>query len=67
MYEIYNFLFTDNATGEDFIVEVEAMNIHEAKSQAQFVADEYFDEPKLVEQITEEEAESLGIDTYTEE
>ncbi|MBO5909119.1 MAG: hypothetical protein J6Q67_04995 [Clostridia bacterium] len=67
MYETYNFLFTDEATDEDFIVEVEAMNIHEAKNQARYVADEYFDEPRLVEQITEEEAECLGIDTYTEE
>lgn len=67
MYEIYNFLFTDEATDEDFIIEVEATNIHEARAQASYIAEANFDEPRFIEEITEEEAEYLGIDTYTEE
>ena len=67
MDNIYNFLFTDENTGEDFIVEVEASNIYEARKTAYEVAVAYFDEPKLIDEITADEAECLGIDTYTEE
>ena len=53
-----NYLFTDKITGEDFIVE------GLSKEDARKTAEMYFEEPKLIEQISDYEAEALGLDTY---
>jgi len=54
----YNYLFTDEETGEDFIVY--ERTIEKAKE----VAKEYFNEPKYCDKLTDYEAEVLGYDTY---
>lgn len=53
-----NYLYYDKASGEEFIVE--ALN----KEEAQRTAEMYFEEPKLDSQISDFEAEMLGLDTY---
>lgn len=53
-----NYLMTDDVTGEDFIVE--ALN----KEEAQRTAEMYFEAPKLDSEISDFEAEMLGLDTY---
>lgn len=53
-----NYLFTDKISGEDFIVE------GLSKEDARKTAEMYFEEPKLIEQISDYEAEALGLDTY---
>ena len=54
-----NYLFTDYATGEDFIVE--ALSTKNAIK----IAKEYFADPcGDPEKITYEEAEMMGLDTY---
>ena len=53
-----NYLFTDKISGEDFIVE------GLSKEDARKTAEMYFEKPKLIEQISDYEAEALGYDTY---
>lgn len=53
-----NFYFIDNETGEDFIVE--ANDYHEAVN----IASRYFDTPCFEREISNYEAEMLGVDTY---
>jgi hypothetical protein len=53
-----NFLFFDNETGEQFIVE------SENKALARDTAESFFSEPQLVDEISYGEAEMLGYDTY---
>lgn len=53
-----NYLMTDDVTGEDFIVE--ARNKKEAKA----TADLYFEAPRIIDKISDFEAEMLGLDTY---
>ena len=53
-----NYLMTDDVTGEEFIVE--ALN----KEEAQRTAELYFEAPKLDSEISDFEAEMLGLDTY---
>lgn len=54
-----NYLFTDYATGEDFIIEALS------KESAVKIAKEYFADPcGKPERITDEEAEMMGLDTY---
>ena len=53
-----NFLFYDEVTGEEFIVEVEN------KSQAIICARAYFQKPIFCREISFWEAEMLGYDTY---
>jgi hypothetical protein len=53
-----NFYFIDNETGEDFIVE--ANDYHEAVN----IASRYFDTPCFEREISDYEAEMLGVDTY---
>lgn len=54
-----NWLFCDYATGEDFIVEASS------KAKAVEVAKEYFADPcGNPDEISEYEAECLGLDTY---
>lgn len=53
-----NYLMTDDVTGEDFIVE--ALNKEEAKATANL----YFEAPRVIDKISDFEAEMLGLDTY---
>ena len=55
---MYTILFTDKITGEDFFVE--ANSIKEAKT----IAQNYFEEPRFVDVVSEEYAEMCGYDTY---
>jgi hypothetical protein len=57
-----DFLFVDDVTGEDFLVEVH--DTPDAQSEAEAIAEENFKEPKLICQMSEEEGEMLGLDTY---
>lgn len=54
-----NYLYYDEVSGEEFIVE--ALN----KEEAQRTAEMYFEAPKLEEsEISDLEAELFGLDTY---
>ena len=53
-----NFLFYDRETGEHFIVETEN------KERAYVCAYIFFKKPKLIQEITEWEADALGYDIY---
>ena len=57
-----DFLFVDNETGEQFLVEVQ--DTQYAQKEALEIAHENFEEPMLVCQMSVEEAEELGFDTY---
>lgn len=51
------FWFCDDDEG-DFLVEANTL------SEAKRTAKKYFDNPCLIEEVSEEEAEELGFDTY---
>ena len=53
-----NFYFVDDETGEDFIVEAETLN------KARYIATAYFAESQFLREISDEEAEMIGVDTY---
>lgn len=57
-----NYLFSDNYTGEEFIVRAATLN--EAKTTAQ----DYFMEPYCINKLTDEQADSYsvnyGVDIY---
>lgn len=53
-----NYLYYDEVSGEEFIVE--ALN----KEEAQRTAEMYFEAPKLDSEINDLEAEMFGLDTY---
>lgn len=53
-----NYLYYDEASGEEFIVE--ALD----KEEAQRTAELYFEAPKLDSEISDLEAELFGLDTY---
>lgn len=55
---MYNYLFWDEATGEEFLVY--AQN----KNQAIEIANEYFEEPQFDSEVTDFDAEMMGLDTY---
>ena len=55
---MYDYLFKDMETGEEFFVEVET------KEEAIEVAQTYFTEPKFLMVCTPEDADILGYDTY---
>ena len=57
-----DYWFVDNATGEEFFVEVR--DTDHAKSDAWGIARANFDAPKLLRIISPEEAEWIGLDTY---
>jgi len=57
-----DYLYTDDATGEDFLVEVR--NTDTADDDADEIAWANFESPRLIEIISVEEAEWLGLDTY---
>ena len=53
-----NYLFYDDISGEQFIVEAET------QEDAIAIACQYYDDPQLDDVITDIEAEMLGYDTY---
>ena len=53
-----NFYFVDNETGEDFIVVADTLH------DAIHIASAYFEEPQFLREISEYEAEMIGVDTY---
>ena len=53
-----NYLFYDEYTGEEFIVETDM------KEKAYLCAYKYFKEPKFCGEISNWEAEMSGLDTY---
>lgn len=55
---MYDYLFQDMETGEEFFVE------RESKKEAIEVAEMYFEEPRLLMICTPEDADILGYDTY---
>ena len=55
---MYDYLFKDMETGEEFFVEVET------KKEAIEVAHTYFTEPRFLMVCTPEDADILGYDTY---
>lgn len=57
-----DFLFVDGLTSEEFLVEVH--DTPTAKEEAIKIAKENFQMPKLVCQMSDTEAEWLGLDTY---
>ncbi len=55
---MHNYLFWDEVTGEEFLVY--AQN----KDQAIEIANDYFEEPHFDSEVTDDEAEIMGLDTY---
>jgi hypothetical protein len=55
---IYDYLFQDMETGEEFFVEIET------KEEAVTTAKTYFEEPILIGIFSPEDADILGYDTY---
>ena len=55
---MYDYLFEDMETGEEFFVE------RETKEEAITVAKTYFEEPRFLMVCTPEDADILGYDTY---
>ena len=53
-----NFYFVDDATGEDFIVEADTLR------DAIHIATTYFEEQQFLREISDYEAEMIGVDTY---
>lgn len=63
------FLFVDQETDEPFIVDViikaeQNKNEEQIKAEAWDIAGEHFEEPRLIRELTQDEAEMLGYDTY---
>ncbi len=52
------FYFEDMVSGEEFFVE------EITKEKAKAVAEEYFEQPHLYGEVSEEFAEWMGLDTY---
>lgn len=57
-----DFLFVDEATGEEFLVEVQ--DFPYSQKAAFEIAHENFENPRLIRQISDIEADWLGLDTY---
>lgn len=53
-----NYLYYDREEGINFIVEADDLE------QADIIACEEFFDPEFIEELTEDEAEMLGYDTY---
>jgi hypothetical protein len=52
------YLFYDSPSGETFCVEEKTLD------DAKKIANKYFDKPRFIEVISEDEAEAYGYDTY---
>jgi len=55
---MFDFYFTDEVTGEDFLVECDTFR------EAKIIAYENFEQPHFIEKLTVEQGEALGLDTY---
>ena len=55
---MFNFLFTDLETSEEFIVQAET------RTEAIESAKMYFKAPKLFGRVSDEQAERMGVDIY---
>lgn len=55
---MYNYLFTDENTGEEFLVY--AQNVQQAIE----IAEDYFEAPAFDSEVSDFEAEMMGLDTY---
>lgn len=67
MENYLNFLFEDEECGELFFVEVvqtEDKTLEECKKEAYERANEYFEEPKMIDLMDATTAEFYGYDTY---
>jgi hypothetical protein len=61
-----DFLFNDEETGEDFLVELEmdGSSMDELLAEAQRIADDNFDSAVFQEVVSAEDGEMMGLDTY---
>lgn len=61
-----DFLFSDNETGEEFLVELEmdGSSMNELLAEAQYIADDNFGSATFLEVVSAEDAEMMGLDTY---
>lgn len=57
-----DYLFEDRTSGEQFLVEV--IEGDGAAEEAHMIAEENFEDPKMIDVISVEEGEALGLDTY---
>ena len=67
MKEYIDYLFEDVESGEQFFVEIcKAENItkEECLEKAVSIANENFDDPTYICEVSPEEAETYGYDTY---
>lgn len=53
-----DYLFYDNTTGEEFLVEADS------RSEAEETAAKYYEEPELLDCMSVDEGYRLGLDTY---
>lgn len=58
MKKMFNFLFTDLETSEEFIVQADNRKI------ANEIAESHFSAPKCFGRVSDEQAERMGIDIY---
>ena len=56
--QVRDFLFYDRQTGEEFFVETTS------PEEAQKIAHQYFENPRLIDVYSVAEADILGYDTY---
>lgn len=65
------YLFADLESGEEFIVQLTKTwdfleeSEPEPRNEAYKIAQKYFEDVEWIKSLTEEEAEALGLDTYT--
>ena len=67
MKEYIDYLFEDVESGEQFFVEIcktENMTKKECFEKAVSIANENFDDPTYICEVSPEEAETYGYDTY---
>ena len=67
MKKYIDYLFEDAESGERFFVEIcknESMTKDECFARALNIANENFDEPIYIYEVSPEEAETYGYDTY---
>ena len=71
MKDYVDFWFVDDETGEEFFVELQCdtntprkQMIKELTPAAMEIATDNFEDPRLIDVISPEEAERLGFDTY---
>ena len=61
-----DFLFSDEETGEDFLVELEmdGSSMDDLLEEAQRIADDNFESAVFQEVVSPEDGEMMGLDTY---